>query len=148
MIRIQTQPIDVDALLTAVADDDCGASVLFTGQTRRWTGETETSSLFYEAFEKMAIAQLEELAAAAKRRFPIKQVAIVHRVGEVEVGELSVALAVGSPHRDAAFAAAAWLMDELKRDVAIWKREHSPAGDRQWVHPQLDADAAIDGGSS
>lgn len=145
MIRIQREPIDISQVLAAVADEACGATVLFTGQTRRWTGELQTQSLSYEAFEPMAMKQLDAFRTEAMRQFDVRRAAVIHRIGDVAVGEISVAVAVSSAHRDAAFAAAAWLMDELKRDVAIWKREHSPEGEQRWVHPESTARDATEG---
>ncbi len=135
MIDIVDQKIDCERLLQAVADDACGAVVLFIGQTRRWTGEVFTAKLNYIAHEAMAKTLLEELRTVAIERWKVSHVAIVHRIGEVPVGEASVAVAVASPHRDAAFEAAKWLIDTLKKDVPIWKQEFDADGKAVWVHP-------------
>ncbi len=135
MIAFTQTEIQLDKLLESVADEACGASVLFVGTTRRWTGGKETVQLKYEAYEEMARIQLERLAEEAKQRWSIQNVAIVHRLGEVAVGEASVAVCVSSPHRAAAFEAAQWLIDELKKSVPIWKQEHWNDQSSAWIHP-------------
>jgi molybdopterin synthase catalytic subunit len=144
MIQLIESPIDTAAVLAAVVDEKCGAEVLFTGTTRRWTKSTneqgatrelETEHLIYEAYEEMAIAQLEELAATAQRRWPVERVAIVHRLGKVLPCEASVAVAVSCPHRSEAFEAGKWLIDTIKHDVPIWKQEHYVQSGPEWIHP-------------
>ncbi len=83
----------------------------------------------------MAIASLEQLASTAKERWPIRHVSIVHRLGDVAVGEVSVAVAVSSPHREDSFQAAKWLIDTLKKEVPIWKQDFDDSESAQWVHP-------------
>lgn len=135
MIFITHQPIDSTAILAQVSDEACGASVLFLGTTRRWTGETETAYLEYESYEEMAIAKMQELATIASERWPIKKLALVHRLGKVDVREASVAVAVSCPHRAEAFDACEWLIDELKKQVPIWKKEWYTVQSPQWIHP-------------
>lgn len=137
MIEITHQAIDVASLLAAVHSTAAGAAVLFLGTTREFTAGRQTTFLAYEAYEPMAITQLEKLASEAKTNWPLTEVAISHRLGEVPLGEASVAIAVSSPHRDAAFAAGKWLIDTLKRDVPIWKQEHWSDGTSEWQHPGL-----------
>lgn len=136
MIEIINAKIDEQAVLASVKDPDSGACVLFVGTTRRLTGEKETVTLNYEAYREMAMEQMTELAEAAASKWPIKHCSIVHRLGQVDIGESSIAVAVGSPHRVDAFAAASWLMDEIKAVVPIWKQEHWTDGSTEWVHPQ------------
>jgi molybdopterin synthase catalytic subunit len=135
MIQLTTQPVDPAAALAHVRSDRAGAVVLFLGTTRSLTGDRRTTSLEYEGFEPMALAKLRELEAEARRRWPVLGCAIVHRLGHVAPGETSVAVAVSSPHRREAFAAGQWLIDTLKREVPIWKRENWADGTREWVHP-------------
>ncbi len=135
MVELTDSPIDIVQCLTHVTHPECGAEVLFVGTTRRWTDGTETEYLEYDSYREMAIAQLRELESVARLRWPIHEVMIVHRLGRVAVKEPSVAVAVGSAHREAAFEAARWLIDELKRQVPIWKREHLTDQTSQWVHP-------------
>ncbi len=135
MVELTDDPIDIVRCLAHVTHEECGAEVLFVGTTRRWTDGTETEFLEYDSYREMAIAQLQDLEAEARRRWAIHDVMIVHRLGRVVVKEPSVAVAVGSAHRAAAFEAARWLIDELKRQVPIWKREHLTDQTSQWVHP-------------
>jgi len=112
---------------------DCGAAVLFLGTTRDHEGGKRVERLFYEAYEPMALAALTALEAEATRRFQVASCAIVHRLGEVPIREASVAVIVVSAHRAAAFDAARWAMDELKRGVPIWKKELFVGGGDAWV---------------
>ncbi|MBS0208695.1 MAG: molybdenum cofactor biosynthesis protein MoaE [Planctomycetes bacterium] len=141
MIAITTQPIDTQQILADVASPAAGAVVLFLGTVREMTGERRTASLNYECYPEMAQRKLAELEAEARRRWPLVGCAIVHRVGHLELGEASVAVAVSSPHRGESFAAGQWLIDTLKQIVPIWKQEHWADGTTEWVHPGLDASA-------
>ena len=145
MIQIVSEPIDESEVLKSVQAETCGAVVLFLGTTRRFTeaesGTTrETKRLAYECFDEMAIKVFTELIEQASTKWPVQKCSLVHRRGMVEVGETSVAVAVGSPHRKHAFAAAEWLMDEVKRLAPIWKQENWADGSRQWIHPGVETD--------
>jgi molybdopterin synthase catalytic subunit len=129
-------PIDTAALLAAVADPRAGGNVLFVGTTRGVTAGVTTLALEYEAHEPMAAALLERLRTEAIGRFGLVACAVQHRLGHVGVGEASVAIAAAAPHRRAAFAAAEWLIDRIKREVPIWKCEEGADGGRSWVHPE------------
>ena len=140
MIKITGEPIDLSALLPLVCHADCGAQVMFVGMTRQWTGDIQTAYLEYEAYEQLALVKLIEIENTARKRWPVREVVLVHRVGRVPVSEPSVAVLVASPHRSEAFEAAKWLIDELKHSVPIWKREHyvQVCADQQsaeWIHP-------------
>ena len=135
MIEITTQPIETDAVLKSVQSDLAGASVLFVGTTRQFTHGRETEKLDYECYEKMAVKKMNQVRDRASEKWPISECSIVHRVGTVELGESSIAIAVSAPHRAAAFEAAQWLVDTMKKEVPIWKREHWADGSQQWVHP-------------
>ena len=134
MIVLTREPIDTPVLLAAVQDPLCGASILFLGTVRELTGAERTAFLEYEAYEPMAEQKLAEVAATARERWPVRHVAIVHRLGRIAVGETAVAVAVSAPHRAEAFAAAAWIMDSVKELVPIWKQENAPDGSAAWVH--------------
>lgn len=127
-------PIDVERLRRGVACESAGASVVFVGSTRRQTGSAITERLEYEAHEPLAVACLRKLVAEAVSLFGLEECRVVHRLGIVPVGEESVAVAVSSRHRTAAFEATAWLMDRIKQTVPIWKREHATDGTAVWVH--------------
>lgn len=135
MIQLTHQPIDTTAVLADVTSSRAGAVVLFVGTTREMTGGRRTESLDYECYPEMAERKLVELEAEARRQWPLVECAIVHRLGHVELGEASIAIAVSSPHRDAAFAAGKWLIDTIKQVVPIWKRENWADGATEWVHP-------------
>ncbi len=136
LIDLTVEAIDTATLLQRVTTPQCGAEVLFVGTTRQWTGGEETQYLDYECYQEMALKMLASLELQARQRFSIQEVAIVHRLGRVEIGQASVAVAVGAAHRDAAFEAARWLIDEIKKQVPIWKRDTSRDQTQQWVHPQ------------
>lgn len=135
MIRLTHDPIDYPALTEAVRSPQAGAVVLFLGTVREMTGGRATVALDYEAYPPMAQAKLEELLAEARERWPIVEAAIVHRLGRLELGEVSVAVAVSTPHRDQAFAAGRYLIDRLKEVVPVWKKENWADGTTEWVHP-------------
>jgi molybdopterin synthase catalytic subunit len=138
-IHLTHQPINPQSLLATVASPRAGAVVLFLGTTREVTGSRRTESLDYECYEEMARSKLCELAETALHRWPLTGCAVVHRVGHLEIGAASVAVAVSSPHRDDAFAAGKWLIDTIKQVVPIWKRENWADGTSQWVHPGVEA---------
>ncbi|MEX0866850.1 MAG: molybdenum cofactor biosynthesis protein MoaE [Pirellulales bacterium] len=138
MIEVTNHKIDTNKLLADVQSPLAGAVVLFVGTTRQLTDGRETASLDYECHESMTLRQFEKLRQEATRRWPILQCGVIHRIGRVEIGEASIAVAVSSPHRADAFAAASWLMDEIKQQAPIWKRENWADGSSQWVHPGLD----------
>jgi molybdopterin synthase catalytic subunit len=135
MNEIVEQEIDAAALIGFVRSSAAGSVLLFLGTTREVTGGRKTSSLDYECYPEMAKRKLSDLEAEARRRWPILECAIVHRIGRVEIGETSVAIAVSSAHRQAAFEAGQWLIDTLKEVVPIWKCERWADGTTEWVHP-------------
>lgn len=134
-VEIADSAIDIEGLRTKVSAPNCGATVLFLGTTRRMTGTHETQTLYYECYREMALQEMARLAADAIQQWPLAQVGLSHRVGEVPIGEASVAIAVSSPHRAAAFEAASWLIDTLKQSVPIWKKDIAPDGTERWVDP-------------
>jgi len=127
--------IDVARLLAAVGDPATGATVLFLGTTRNQNAGRRVTRLEYEAYDRMARREMRELAREARRRWPVRRVAMVHRIGVVPVGEASVAIAVSAGHRAEAFTACHWLIDRLKEIVPIWKKEHFRGG-TVWIGPQ------------
>lgn len=135
MIELTREPIDVAAVTESVRSPACGAVVLFLGTVREMTGGRRTLRLDYDAYEPMAEAKMAELVGEALRRWPVSAVQVSHRLGTLDLGEVSVAVAVGSPHRADAFEAGRWLIDELKRVVPIWKKENWADGASEWVHP-------------
>ncbi len=135
--ELTTSPIDITAVSRRVIPPECGATVTLDGYARRFTkqkdGEIrETEYLVYEAYEPMAVKEMEKLITAAKEKFPISHVGMVHRTGRLEIGETSVVISVAAPHRRAAFEACEWLIKEVKRTVPIWKKEVYADGE-QWI---------------
>jgi molybdopterin synthase catalytic subunit len=137
MIELTNEPIDAAALLVKATHPEAGAVVLFLGTTREITSGRRTVGLDYEAYGEMAKSKLAELEADARRRWPLVECLIVHRLGRVPLAEASVAIVVSTPHRADAFAAGQWLIDSLKRDVPIWKCEHWADGTHEWIHPSV-----------
>jgi len=137
-VELVEHPLNLDALWQQIADDDCGSHLVFVGRTRRQTHSPDlnmvTETLAYEAFQPMAIKELHGLLAEAAERWPLRKLVGLHRLGEVPVGEASVAIALASPHREACMQAMPWIMDELKSRVPIWKQEHFEGGESEWVH--------------
>jgi len=126
--QIVRQPIDTAGVLAALKRGEDGAALVFEGVVRNQTRGRRTLYLDYEAYEEMASQQMESLASEALSQFQIRDVAIVHRLGRLEIGETSVLIAVVSAHRAAAFDACRWLIDTLKRTVPIWKKERFEDG--------------------
>lgn len=136
--ELTTDPIDITSVARRVIPPACGATVTLDGYARRYTRDKEndeireTLYLEYEAYETMALKEMEKLVERAKTEFDISNVGIVHRTGKLEIGETSVVISVAAPHRKAAFAACEWLIRELKRTVPIWKKEVYADGEH-WV---------------
>ncbi len=137
MIELTTEPIDYHRLTESVRDHAAGAVTLFLGTVREFTRGVQTSWLEYEAYPDMARASMAELEAEAAEKFTVTKIAISHRTGPMALGEISVAIAVSSPHRDQAFEAGRWLIDTLKERVPIWKKEHFADGREEWQHPGM-----------
>ena len=133
MADLTREPIVVERLLAEAARPDCGAIVLFLGTTRDHHEGRRVLRLAYEAYEPMARAALERLEAEAVSGSGAARCRIVHRLGEVPIGEASVAVVVSAAHRATAFEAGRRAMDDLKRSVPIWKREFFAEGGAAWV---------------
>ena len=133
--------LTVDPISASAADEvrhpAAGGVAVFLGCTRgeRHADGRELVALDYQAYAEMALKQLRDLAAAARQKWPIIQLVMLHRTGRVALGEPSVLIAVSTPHRSEAFDACRWLIDALKKDVAVWKREIWTDGSGTWVHP-------------
>jgi MoaE-MoaD fusion protein len=127
-VSIVRAPIDTAGVLARIKHSEDGAAVVFEGVVRDQTRGRKTLYLDYEAYEEMALRQMEGLAEQAGKQFPIREVALVHRLGRLEIGETSVLIVVASAHRAAAFDACRWLIDTLKRTVPIWKKEYFEDG--------------------
>ena len=123
-IELVRSEIPAAELLEAAKAGEDGAVVLFDGIVRNNTRGRKTLYLVYEAYEEMALKQMQALAAEAVERFAVRDVTLVHRLGRLEIGETSVLIVVASAHRGAAFEACRWAIDTLKKTVPIWKKEH------------------------
>jgi molybdopterin synthase catalytic subunit len=133
MFAIVRDPIDVAAIARSVRTDACGAVITFAGVVREMSDDDRlVTGLSYEAHESMAAAEFEAIAQEARRRFGPCDIAVAHRIGDLRVGDVSVAVAVGAPHRGAAFDACEFAVGELKRRAPIWKKEHYAQGDSEW----------------
>ena len=128
LVRLSDVPIEVDECLRVVSRTDCGAVVLFLGTVRdSHQGET-VEFIDYSAYPAMALKEMQKLAQECRERHPLGGLALWHRTGVVKAGEASVAVAVSTVHRDEAFTAARWMIDQLKSTVPIWKKEVGPGG--------------------
>ncbi len=134
ILDITPDPIDLNALQAAITTDADGAVVLFTGTVRGKTGSEQTNKLEYEAYKSMAVAKLQQVADEMRTKFAlIHGIALIQRVGEMNVGEPTVAVAVSAGHRgDGAFEAARYGIDRLKQIVPVWKKETRPDGS-SWI---------------
>jgi len=136
MVVLTHEPIDYTALTEKVRSHAAGAVVLFLGTVREMTSGRQTVALDYEAFPEMASAKMRELEELARQKWPVIEIEMIHRLGRLELGEISVAIAVSCPHRQQAFEAGKYLIDEFKQVVPIWKKENWSDGSTEWVHPE------------
>jgi MoaE-MoaD fusion protein len=121
-------PIDANSILQRIKHPEDGAAVVFEGIVRNHTRGRRTLYLDYEAYEEMALKQMNGLAEQACSQFQIRDVALIHRLGRLHIGETSVLIVVASAHRAPAFEACRWLIDTLKKSVPIWKKEYFEDG--------------------
>jgi molybdopterin synthase catalytic subunit len=142
MIYLTRDPIDVQQITAAVLRPDCGAVVTFLGTVRDVTEGRVTTALDYEAYAAMAEKKMAEIERETRGRWPVGAMMMVHRLGHLEVGEASVAVAVSSPHRAQAFEACRYAIDRLKELVPIWKKENWADGTCEWIHPAQAAGAS------
>lgn len=133
-LRCSAGPLDVGEASSWVVLPSCGASVTFVGTARDHAGDrTDVHLLEYEAYDEQVVPVLEVVAAEVRRRWPdVGRLALWHRTGALEVTDVAVVVAVSTPHRDHAFEAARWAIDEVKATAPIWKREHWADGQEDW----------------
>lgn len=134
MVELTHEPIDYHALTERVRRHDCGAVVIFLGTVREMTDGRQTVALDYQAYPEMAERKLGEVEAETRERWPLGDIMMVHRLGHLELGDVSVAVAVSCPHRAQAFEACRYAIDRLKEVVPIWKKENWADGSTEWVH--------------
>ncbi len=130
--ELTTEAINVGEVARRVVLPECGATVTLDGYAREWTKGKRTLYLIYEAYDSMALTEMQRLGVEAHKQFEIAHIGIVHRIGRIEIGETSVVIAASAPHRRAAFQACEWAIKELKRTVPIWKKEIYEGGE-EWV---------------
>lgn len=135
MFRVTNQPINLQDLVDYVTDPEAGALAIFIGTTRNNNEGRQVIALDYEAYPEMAEKELIRLGEEARRKWPICRMAIVHRVGPVQIAEPSVMIAVSAAHREASFAACRFAIEEIKRTVPIWKKEVYEGGEI-WIGTQ------------
>jgi molybdopterin synthase catalytic subunit len=135
MTCLTREPIDYHALTESVRSPGCGGVALFLGTVRDLTGDQVTVYLDYEAYPAMAEKKLAEIEAEVRNRWPVGEIAMIHRLGRLGVGEVSVAVAVSCPHRAQAFEAGRYAIDAVKELVPIWKKENWEDGRAEWQHP-------------
>lgn len=131
--RVTSSPIDLEDLVKRTRSDSDGAIVVFYGVVRSHDAGREVVGLSYEAYEDMATGKLEEICEGVSSQFDVGTIAVVHRIGKLDVGEASVAIVVAAPHRDAAYKASREVIERLKVEVPIWKREHYADGGADWL---------------
>jgi len=134
-VRLVRQPISADTLLAGVASDAHGAAALFLGTVRDVNGGRPVSGLEYSAYEPMAEREMARIVDEACAAFGVERIVLEHRLGALALGEVSVGVAVAHAHRAPALDAMRFVIEELKRRVPIWKREHYLGGTREWVDP-------------
>ena len=132
MIEITNNVINTQSVIDKTLHDSCGAVVTFIGAVRNNSEGKKVLYLEYEAYSKMAQKKLEEIAAEAKKKWPVEEVAVTHRLGRMEIGDISVVIAVSSGHRAAAFQACQYTIDRIKEIVPIWKKEFYEDGSA-WI---------------
>ncbi|HKK93069.1 MAG TPA: molybdenum cofactor biosynthesis protein MoaE [Longimicrobiales bacterium] len=142
MARIIDAPIHPEPLLDAVAADGHGAALLFLGTVRDHADGRPVSGMRYEAYVEMAEKVMDEIAREAAGRLEAGAVAVVHRIGTLDLREASVGIAVATPHRAPAYEVNRWIIEEIKKRLPVWKHEHYADGDAAWVEgTPLEADA-------
>lgn len=132
---IVDRPLDPTALLAEVASTSSGASTLFVGTVRRVNDAKDVAGIDYSAYGPMAESELAAIVAEAVVRFGAERIAVEHRVGTLALGEASIVIAVSHARRAAAMDAQRFLIEEIKKRVPVWKREHYADGTREWVDP-------------
>ena len=132
--RIDNTPLQPDAWRKALESPSCGGFVTFEGWVRNSNEGHDVLRLEYQAYERLALKEGARILTEAAEHFPFENAMCVHRVGELEIGDLAVWVAVSSAHRDEAFKACRFIIDEVKHRVPVWKKEHYVNGDSGWVN--------------
>jgi molybdopterin synthase catalytic subunit len=142
-VALTTEAIDTAAVLREVERPAHGAAILFVGTVREVNDGRPVDGIEYTAYTAMAEKEMAAIAKEANEKFSGSFVVIVHRIGELDLGDASVAIATGSAHRDAAYQASRYVIEQLKARVPIWKREHYTDGTREWIDPTAKAKVGL-----
>lgn len=148
--EITSDPLDAARLLARVGAPEDGAVLLFLGTVRNHADGRSVSGMQYEGYKEMALEVLRRIAEEASERFSTPNLAVTHRLGKLEIGEVSVVVAVSSPHRAEAYGASRYVMEEIKRRLPVWKKEFYVEGAPEWVRgtvPPVDGTPAPDPGA-
>jgi molybdopterin synthase catalytic subunit len=132
--RIEGTAFSIETERDSLADPSCGGYVSFEGWVRDLNEGQEVLRLEYQAYEVLALKEGNRIMAEATERFPVKNALCIHRVGELAIGDLAVWVGVSAGHRDEAFRACRYIIDEIKHRVPVWKKEHYAGGDSGWVN--------------
>jgi molybdopterin synthase catalytic subunit len=133
LVRLSSEPLSVEDALAFIADPGAGGTCVFVGTVRDHSDAGDVTGLHYEAWDDLATERLSEIAAEMLDRWPLRRVAILHRTGDLAVGDASVVVACSAAHRAEAFEACRHGIERLKEDVPIWKKEGLVSGDARWV---------------
>jgi len=131
--RITPREIDVPSILRSIDDGGVGAKVLFIGSVRNFSDNGDVVGMTYESYRGMAEEKIKNIEIDAKKTWGIKKIRIIHRIGELTIGDNSVAIAISTPHSKDAFAACQFILDKIKHEVPIWKKEKMLNGETKWV---------------
>ena len=132
-VAVTHEPLDSDRVMASVGGDEDGAVLLFMGTVRNHADDRPVSGMRYEGYEEMAVEMLRRIADEASERFHSPSIAVVHRLGDLRVGDVSVMVAVSSPHRAEAYGASRYIMEEIKTRLPVWKKEFYTDGTTDWV---------------
>lgn len=146
LFALSSTPIDITSLVARTESPAAGGFVAFEGRVRNHNDGRQVASLEYEAYEALAVKEGERILEEARGRYAVEQIAAVHRTGHLEIGAVAVWIGVSAAHRDAAFQACRYVIDEVKRRVPIWKREHYVDGTADWTNCAGCAEVASDAG--
>jgi len=135
MFKITQEPIDEQSVISEVQDSSSGATVTFMGIVRDISRGKKVIKLYYEGHESMAESRMKKIADETKQNYEVCKVAVQHRIGMLMVGDIAVVIAVSAPHRAAAFQACQFVIDRIKEDVPVWKKEYYDDGSH-WIHDQ------------
>ena len=135
MIKLQAEPIRIESIVDNVYCENSGAVNIFIGRVRSTNKNKSVVRLEYEAYDQMALKEMEKIVRAAKEKWPIDKFAVIHRKGKLAVGDIAVVIAVSTPHRKESFEACSYMIDQLKATVPVWKKEIYEDGE-EWLSAQ------------